>query len=89
MNLKRVRKFSLRLRLISAHLFRAGRFGSAHALQMKSAVNLVDFIKISDERFGIAIADIAGKGLQAALLTTKLQATIRAFLVVTDHSVTK
>lgn len=42
--------------------------------------DLVDFIKISDKRFGLAIADIAGKGLQAALLTTKLQATIRALI---------
>ncbi|MCX8009987.1 MAG: PP2C family protein-serine/threonine phosphatase [Ignavibacteria bacterium] len=40
--------------------------------------DLVDFIKINDNRFAVAIADIAGKGLQAALLTTKLQATIRA-----------
>jgi hypothetical protein len=42
--------------------------------------DLVDFITISDNRFGITIADIAGKGLQAALLTTKLQATIRALI---------
>ena len=41
--------------------------------------DLVDFLKINDERIGIAIADVAGKGLSAALLTAKLQATIRAY----------
>lgn len=40
--------------------------------------DLVDFLKISDERVGLVMADVAGKGLRAALLTTKLQATIRA-----------
>jgi hypothetical protein len=40
--------------------------------------DLVDFLKITDERIAITIADVAGKGLSAALLTAKLQATIRA-----------
>lgn len=40
--------------------------------------DLVDFLKISDDRITITIADVAGKGLSAALLTAKLQATIRA-----------
>ncbi len=40
--------------------------------------DLVDFMKIADNRFGIAIGDVAGKGLSAALLTAKLQATLRA-----------
>ncbi len=40
--------------------------------------DLVDFLKISDDRIAITIADVAGKGLSAALLTAKLQATIRA-----------
>lgn len=40
--------------------------------------DLVDFMKISDGRCGIAIGDVAGKGLSAALLTAKLQATLRA-----------
>lgn len=42
--------------------------------------DLVDFMKISDNRFGIAIGDVAGKGLSAALLTAKLQATLRALV---------
>jgi hypothetical protein len=40
--------------------------------------DLVDFLSISQERVGITLGDIAGKGLRAALLTAKLQATIRA-----------
>jgi len=40
--------------------------------------DLVDFLKINEDRIAITIADVAGKGLSAALLTAKLQATIRA-----------
>ncbi len=40
--------------------------------------DLVDFLKIGDTRNGIVIGDVAGKGLHAALLMAKLQATIRA-----------
>ncbi|MDE3058687.1 MAG: serine/threonine-protein phosphatase [Bacteroidota bacterium] len=40
--------------------------------------DLVDFLRFDDHRFGVAIADVSGKGLRAALLTAKLQATIRA-----------
>ena len=40
--------------------------------------DLIDYLKISENRIGIVIADVAGKGLHAALLTAKLQATIRA-----------
>lgn len=38
----------------------------------------MDFIRISPKRFAIAVGDVAGKGLRAALLTAKLQATLRA-----------
>lgn len=41
--------------------------------------DLVDYLKASDEKISITIADVAGKGLSAALLTAKLQATVRAF----------
>ena len=41
--------------------------------------DLIDFINISPDRAGLVMADVAGKGLNAALLTTKLQATVRAF----------
>lgn len=41
--------------------------------------DLIDFIRMENGRIGLAVADVAGKGLHAALLTTKLQATIRAF----------
>lgn len=41
--------------------------------------DLVDFLKINDNRIAITIADVAGKGLRAALLTAKLQSTIRAY----------
>ncbi|MBI5214877.1 MAG: serine/threonine-protein phosphatase [Ignavibacteriae bacterium] len=40
--------------------------------------DLVDCIKVDEERFAVMLADVAGKGLSAALLTSKLQATIRA-----------
>lgn len=42
--------------------------------------DLVDFIQISPDRAGVTLGDIAGKGLRAALLTAKLQATIRALV---------
>jgi sigma-B regulation protein RsbU (phosphoserine phosphatase) len=44
--------------------------------------DLVDFINIDEARNAVIIADVAGKGLKAALLMAKLQATIRA--VVSD-----
>jgi serine phosphatase RsbU (regulator of sigma subunit) len=40
--------------------------------------DLVDYLKINGNRIGIVIGDVAGKGLHAALLMAKLQATIRA-----------
>lgn len=40
--------------------------------------DLVDFLKLDARRYGISIGDVAGKGLSAALLTAKLQATLRA-----------
>lgn len=36
-----------------------------------------DFLDLSDGRIGIAIADIAGKGIAAALLTSVVQASLR------------
>jgi sigma-B regulation protein RsbU (phosphoserine phosphatase) len=40
--------------------------------------DLVDIIKINQERYGLTVGDVAGKGLPAALLMAKLQATVRA-----------
>ncbi len=40
--------------------------------------DLVDFLQTSPERSGFVMADIAGKGLRAALFAAKLQATVRA-----------
>jgi hypothetical protein len=42
--------------------------------------DLLDFIQISENRFGIAVGDVAGKGLSAALLMAKLQSSIRALV---------
>jgi phosphoserine phosphatase RsbU/P len=42
--------------------------------------DLVDFIQINPGRMGVTLGDIAGKGLRAALLTAKLQATIKALV---------
>jgi sigma-B regulation protein RsbU (phosphoserine phosphatase) len=38
-----------------------------------------DMIRFSKTRFGLSIADVAGKGLPAALLMANLQASVRAF----------
>ncbi len=46
--------------------------------------DMVDCIKITDSNFGIAIADISGKELGAALHMVKLQAILRT--VVSDYS---
>lgn len=40
--------------------------------------DLLDIIKINSNKFGVSIGDVAGKGLSAALLMAKLQATVRA-----------
>jgi serine phosphatase RsbU (regulator of sigma subunit) len=40
--------------------------------------DLVDYLQINEGRWGVALGDVAGKGLGAALLMAKLQATLRA-----------
>jgi len=40
--------------------------------------DLVDFVKVDEQRSLLLMADVAGKGLNAALVTAKLQAMIRA-----------
>jgi serine phosphatase RsbU (regulator of sigma subunit) len=42
--------------------------------------DLVDYIELDGFRHGILLGDVAGKGLGAALLSAKLQATLRALL---------
>src|SRR5882762_220776 len=42
--------------------------------------DLVDYIELPAGRLGIVLGDVAGKGLGAALLTAKLQATLRALV---------
>jgi sigma-B regulation protein RsbU (phosphoserine phosphatase) len=42
--------------------------------------DLVDFMRADGNRFGMALGDVAGKGLRAALLMAKLQATLRALV---------
>jgi serine phosphatase RsbU (regulator of sigma subunit) len=39
--------------------------------------DLVDFLRMTGDRFGIAIGDVAGKGLGAALFMVRIQATLR------------
>jgi sigma-B regulation protein RsbU (phosphoserine phosphatase) len=36
-----------------------------------------DFLELTDERFGIAVGDVSGKGVPAALLMASLQASLR------------
>ncbi|MEW5705246.1 MAG: SpoIIE family protein phosphatase [Actinomycetota bacterium] len=38
-----------------------------------------DFIEISEKKFGIAIGDVSGKGIEAATLATTVRNTLRAF----------
>jgi phosphoserine phosphatase RsbU/P len=40
--------------------------------------DLVDYLRVNDNKAALTMGDIAGKGLQAALLTSKLQSTVRA-----------
>ncbi len=40
--------------------------------------DFVDYMEVGENRFGIALGDVTGKGLRAALLMAKLQATLRA-----------
>jgi hypothetical protein len=42
--------------------------------------DLLDFIQIEQNKFGVAVGDVSGKGLSAALLMAKLQSTIRAII---------
>jgi serine phosphatase RsbU (regulator of sigma subunit) len=42
--------------------------------------DLVDHLAIDDSRHGVALGDVAGKALPAALLMVKLQATLRALI---------
>lgn len=42
--------------------------------------DLLDFLKLSQEKICISVGDVAGKGLSAALLMAKLQSTIRAIV---------
>lgn len=46
--------------------------------------DLVDFIHVDNRRLGMALGDVAGKGLAAALLMAKLQATVRALVPLAD-----
>lgn len=46
--------------------------------------DLIDFVRVDDNRYGIALGDVAGKGLSAALLSAKLQATLKA--IIPDHT---
>jgi sigma-B regulation protein RsbU (phosphoserine phosphatase) len=40
--------------------------------------DLVDYLPLGEQRFGLVLGDVAGKGLPAALLMAKLQSTLRA-----------
>ena len=44
--------------------------------------DLVDYLPLGEQRFGLVLGDVAGKGLPAALLMAKLQSTLRALAAV-------
>ncbi len=46
--------------------------------------DLVDYLTVADDRLGLALGDVSGKGLGAALLMSKLQSTLRALAPDTD-----
>jgi phosphoserine phosphatase RsbU/P len=46
--------------------------------------DLVDHMRIDGHRHGVALGDVAGKALPAALLMVKLQATLRALAPLFD-----
>ena len=46
--------------------------------------DLVDYLALDASRLGVALGDVAGKGLPAALLMAKLQATLRGFAPESD-----
>jgi len=48
--------------------------------------DLVDYMDLDSDRLGVELGDVAGKGLGAALLMAKLQATLRA-LAPNAHSI--
>ncbi|HTX17437.1 MAG TPA: PP2C family protein-serine/threonine phosphatase [Bacteroidota bacterium] len=39
--------------------------------------DLIDYIPLGGDRYGLALADVSGKGLQAALIMAKLQAVLK------------
>jgi phosphoserine phosphatase RsbU/P len=46
--------------------------------------DVLDFQKVTNDRYGFALGDVAGKGLKAALLSAKLQAMLR--VLANDYS---
>ena len=42
--------------------------------------DLIDYVEVNKNRYALFLADVAGKGLNAALFTTKLQASIRTVI---------
>ena len=47
--------------------------------------DMVDYLQVDDDTVSVALADVAGKGLGAALLMVKLQSTLRALAPETDR----
>ena len=42
--------------------------------------DLIDYVEVNKDKYALFLADVAGKGLNAALFTTKLQASIRTLI---------
>lgn len=42
--------------------------------------DLIDYVEVNKDKYALFLADVAGKGLNAALFTTKLQASIRTII---------
>ncbi|MCP4725501.1 MAG: serine/threonine-protein phosphatase [bacterium] len=51
---------------------------------MEVSGDLIEYIKISENKLGLALGDVAGKGLGAALLMARLQAALNALAPIFD-----
>lgn len=76
-----VRARETQMTLVPARPMRVGAWEAAGRIVPARAVggDAFDYFPISESRFGLAIADVSGKGIPAALLMSNVVASLRAF----------
>ena len=62
----------------------AATFAASHAAGADRGGDYYDFLDLAGERIGIAVADIAGKGIAAALLMSAVQGSLRVIAAEPD-----